>query len=252
MLSAISFLVRINQKCSIFIAKYLPQTKPFIVDIYNKIVADYANATCYQSIIDAGCGTQTSFAKFCNPINKNRIIGIDSSEQALKNNDVNETILVNLNNPLPFGNNSVDIITSSSVLEHLSDVGIYIKNCYRVLKPDGVFINLFSNRHAPFALLNRLLPVKLSRKLLYFFRPSMRTRAGHKAYYNKCTYDQFSQLLRKYNFKIVDFYFSYYQSFYFDFFFPLFIISAIYEIILSALKNKQLCAHMIIVAQKIK
>jgi len=252
MLTIIKFFVKINQRCSIFFAKYLPQTKPFIIDIYNKTVASYANAKRNQTIIDAGCGTKTTFVKFCKTSINNKIIGIDLSINAFENKDVDEVIITNLETDLPFSENSIDIISSSSVVEHLKDVETFVKNCSLILKPGGIFINLFSNRYAPFALLNYLLPEKISRKLLYFFRESMRTKRRYRVYYNKCTYNQFNQLLQKYNFEMVNTYFNYYQSFYFDFFFPLFIASAIYEIILSAVKNKNLCSHMIIIAKKIK
>jgi SAM-dependent methyltransferase len=46
---------------------------------------------------------------------------------------------VNLNNALPFNDNTVDVIYSHHVVEHLQDMDFHFREMYRVLKPGGCF-----------------------------------------------------------------------------------------------------------------
>ena len=52
----------------------------------------------------------------------------------------NEIFLHDLRKPLPWKDNSIDIIYSSHTLEHLSKMEgrMLLKECYRVLKPNGI------------------------------------------------------------------------------------------------------------------
>jgi 2-polyprenyl-6-hydroxyphenyl methylase/3-demethylubiquinone-9 3-methyltransferase len=246
----LKLLIKTNQQTSIYFEKYFPQTKVFIIDTYNKITSSIINSKSNQLILDCGCGIKTTYSKFCDQTLKNKIIGFDLSIRAYENKDVDQVIIHDITKVSPFNVRSIDIITSSSMLEHLNEVESFIRHSSEILKKDGIFICLFANRFAPFAILNRLLPNKISKRLLYFFRSSMIDQGGQKGYYNKCTYYEIYRLLHKYNFVVTNSYFYYYQSFYFDFFFPLYFYSGIYELILKLLKNKILCSHMIITARK--
>ena len=46
---------------------------------------------------------------------------------------------LDLRNPLPFPDNSVDAIYSHHVIEHLADMEGHLKDVHRVLKPSGVY-----------------------------------------------------------------------------------------------------------------
>ncbi len=46
---------------------------------------------------------------------------------------------VDLRNPLPFPENSVDAVYSHHVVEHLADIENHLKDVHRVLKPGGVY-----------------------------------------------------------------------------------------------------------------
>jgi SAM-dependent methyltransferase len=48
-------------------------------------------------------------------------------------------VWVNLNNPLPFHDSTVDVIYSHHVIEHLKDIFYHFREMYRVLKPGGIF-----------------------------------------------------------------------------------------------------------------
>jgi SAM-dependent methyltransferase len=51
---------------------------------------------------------------------------------------------------LPLRTDSVDIIVSNMVLEHIPDDELLIQEAARVLRPDGIFIVIFPNRGWPF------------------------------------------------------------------------------------------------------
>lgn len=78
-----------------------------------------------------------------NGINVN-IIGTDLSsyalEQAKKHTPQTDLIKQDLNQGLPFPNNSLDILTALDVIEHTRDVGFTIFEIARVLKPGGKLI----------------------------------------------------------------------------------------------------------------
>ena len=84
------------------------------------------------TILDYGCGTRPYEPLF---LEKGlRYIGAD-----IRGNDKAD-IPFDANQPIPIENDSVNIVFSSQVLEHVSNVKGYLSECRRVLKPDGVLI----------------------------------------------------------------------------------------------------------------
>jgi len=230
---------------------YLPQARTKIFYLYEKIIAEYMNSKPNQVIIDVGGGGKCHFAKYKDPNADIKIISVDVSYEEMKNNrDVDEKIVANIMNGLPFEDKEVDLVVSRSVLEHLENLENFITNSKRILKKGGYFIHLFPSKFSPFALVNQMLPKDLSRKLLYFLIPESRGISGFPAFYDKCYYSAIKLLLGKHGFEIIDIHFSYYQSRYFIFFLPLFLISALYEILLRTIKIKNLCAYILVVARK--
>jgi predicted SAM-dependent methyltransferase len=48
------------------------------------------------------------------------------------------TLVCDLEKGIPFPDETFDIVFSQSFLEHLTNVGFHLKECYRVLKKDGL------------------------------------------------------------------------------------------------------------------
>ena len=63
------------------------------------------------------------------------------------------------------------MLTSSSVLEHLPNVGGFLDEAARVLKEYAVMIHIFPGRYASFAVLNRVLPEHVKRRMLFASTP---------------------------------------------------------------------------------
>lgn len=240
------------------IGRFLPQSKPIqqfeghpLFRLYEKVVVRYMNSRPNQVVLDIGGGEACTFAKYRDPAVNATIVAVDVSEKAMMNNvDVNEKKVADVTEDLSFGDQEVDLVVSRTLLEHLHNIEIFIADSNRVLKKNGYFISLFPSKFAPFALINRMLPVSLSSKLLYYLIPRGRGFTGYPAYYDRCYYSAVKSLLEKHGFEIVDVHLNYSQSHYFSFFVPLYLLSALYEIILQAVGARNLCAYVLVVARK--
>ena len=71
------------------------------------------------------------------------VIGLDISKEAQNFGHDFDIVLCDVENePMPFGNNTFDVIYSKSFIEHLHYPERYLKEAYRVLKPDGLLVTL--------------------------------------------------------------------------------------------------------------
>lgn len=85
-------------------------------------------------LLDYGCGGQPYRTLFESRIEK--YIGADVTPAAGTMLDIQ----IAPGHPLPLPSESVDTILSTQALEHVSDFDFYLKECQRLLKPDGVLI----------------------------------------------------------------------------------------------------------------
>lgn len=94
------------------------------------------NIKKFHLILDVGCGRGDFMEAFEN--NGINCFGVD-----LSNNNNKYVFECNFENQeLPFKDNSFDFCFSKSVLEHLNSSENYLKEIYRVLKPNGKLIIL--------------------------------------------------------------------------------------------------------------
>ncbi|HXX57407.1 MAG TPA: class I SAM-dependent methyltransferase [Thermodesulfovibrionales bacterium] len=233
------------------LTQHLPQAKPNIFYLYEEIVSAHLNARPNQIVVDIGGGNVCPFASHRDPQGNSRIIAVDVSMDALIDNlDVDEKIVIDTREELPFRDDEVDMVVSRSVLEHLENPDRFVMHSHRILRKNGYFIHLFPSKFALFALINRMLPRTLSKKMLYLLFPESKGIGGFPAFYNKCYYSAMKSLLEKNGFELIDVHVSYFQSGYFGFFVPLFVLSSLYEIMLRFLRIKNLSAYLIVVAKK--
>ena len=85
-------------------------------------------------MLDYGCGGQPYRALFESRVTK--YIGADVTPATGTTLDIQ----IAPGQPLPLSSESVDTILSTQALEHVSDFDFYLKECQRLLKPDGVLI----------------------------------------------------------------------------------------------------------------
>jgi len=231
--------------------RYLPQARPDLFELYIGSVLERLNSRPCQIVLDVGGGKTCPLSGLISGKMNSKIVAVDISHNELRENcDVDGKVAADLMRTLPFASGTADLVISRSTLEHLIDLEHFIREGYRVLKRGGYFIHLFASKFAPFALANQMLPPSLSRRLLHSLFPGSEGICGFPAVYNQCYYSATKRLLVKHGFDPVDIRLSYYQSRYYQFLVPLFIVSAMYELCVRAIRAKNLCAYLLVVAQK--
>jgi SAM-dependent methyltransferase len=85
-------------------------------------------------LLDYGCGGQPYRTLFQSRVTE--YIGADVTPAVGTTLDIQ----IASGQPLPLSSESVDTILSTQALEHVSDIDFYLKECQRLLKPDGVLI----------------------------------------------------------------------------------------------------------------
>jgi SAM-dependent methyltransferase len=92
-----------------------------------------------KKVLDLGC-RDGSLTKYY--IDGNEVVGVDIDDIALsickKNLDI-QTFHLDLNEQLPFDNSSFDAVVAGEIIEHLIFPEFFVKEVYRVLRPEGIF-----------------------------------------------------------------------------------------------------------------
>lgn len=243
--------LKVNRELCRRLERFLPQARSDLFGLYDRRVAERMNSRPGQVVVDVGGGKSCSFVKHKAPSLDARIIAVDVSGEEMRDNpDVDEKRVADVTGGLPFGDGEVDMVVSKSVLEHLEDVEGFVAHSARVLKRGGYFIHLFPSKWALFAILNQMLPRRVSTPLLHSCVPESGGICGFPAFYHKCYYSGLKPLLERNGFQVAEVHVSYYQSKYFDFCFPLFVASALCEMLLQAIGSKNLCAYTLVVARR--
>jgi 2-polyprenyl-6-hydroxyphenyl methylase/3-demethylubiquinone-9 3-methyltransferase len=120
------------------------------------------------------------------------------------------------------GKGDGDLVVMQALLEHVPDVEKALSNLPTFLKPGGRAIIFVPCRTALFARINKALPEKFKRKLLFSLFPSMEEDQGFPAHYDKCTPKQFRAIVTKAGLELEEER-LYFLSIYFFFFFPAYI-----------------------------
>jgi ubiquinone/menaquinone biosynthesis C-methylase UbiE len=108
-------------------------------------------------VLEAGCGFSNMFEKEYKKAK--RVIGVDVNEEFLKMNEcIREKIVSNLESIPQVENDSVDLIISSWVFEHIKNPEKAFSEFSRVLKKGGKLIFLAPNSLNYVVFLNRMIP----------------------------------------------------------------------------------------------
>lgn len=139
---------------------------------YENILRSHINAE--DKWLDLGCGHnilppwRSDIEKYITKHCCKMVVGIDYDIDSLKKHEnISYKIRGNISE-LPFKDNSFDIVTANMVLEHVMDPESTFKEINRILKPHGIFIFHTPNIYGYKAILSRIIPDKMKRKLIFF------------------------------------------------------------------------------------
>jgi SAM-dependent methyltransferase len=105
-----------------------------------------------RRVLDVGCRAGALTRAY---LDGNAVVGIDVDRDALEEAAGLgiETVWADAQQPLPFPDESFDVVVAGEVLEHLAAPRAFVDEAFRVLRPEGTFVGSVPNS---FRLKNRL------------------------------------------------------------------------------------------------
>jgi SAM-dependent methyltransferase len=203
-----------------------------------------------KTVLDVGAGKRWHFTPSLKGRNMN-LIGFDVDDAEMAENALlDQRISGDACKSLGVPDHSVDLVMGRAVIEHLHDTASFLECANRALREDGRLIVTFANRYAPFAILNRILPQRVSRWLLAHLLPGSSGILGFEAFYDRASFREFKQSLTDAGFEIEEEYASYFSTSYYGFFFPLFVVGLGFDYLRYALGNPRLASYFMFIARK--
>jgi SAM-dependent methyltransferase len=133
------------------------------------------------TVLEAGCGRRSRLGEHRGRIA--HLVGVDLDVDAgRENRAVDEFVAADLGRPLPFSDESFDLVYANFVVEHLRHPEVTFREWRRILRPGGALILLTSNASNPYLAGARVLPERV-RVLAKRVGPGVATRDVFPASY---------------------------------------------------------------------
>jgi SAM-dependent methyltransferase len=183
--------------------------------------------------VDVGAGRTTPYAVGGLP--GVELVGLDILPEDLEANAQLDRRVAHdlLSGSMPAEAQDAGLITSRMVLEHIADQDTFAAELYASLAPGGRTIHLFAGKYSLFAILNRLLPDALAKRMLYVLRPESVDVGGFVTYYDRTNAGAIREVFERAGFSSVQTEVSYEVSQYFHFLFPAFVAARLWETLLD-------------------
>lgn len=161
-------------------------------------------------VLDVGCGKSTidkeniPFRKYLRTIRGKvtKVIGIDIDKDAGVNPYIDEFRLIK-NESWPIDDESIDLIISDSVLEHIDNPEVFFLEAHRVLKNDGYICLRTPNRWGYVALFASLIPNKYHAKILKFTQGEREEEDVFPTLYKCNSIGKIKKMMKKHDFEYV-------------------------------------------------
>jgi SAM-dependent methyltransferase len=197
--------------------------------------------------VDLGGGRRCVYAGQLEPGQDARLVAVDVSREELAlNTDVAETHVADVSDRLPFEDESVDLILSRALLEHVDGVPRAVSEMGRVLRPGGQTLHLIPGRYSLFGTVARVLPFKPLLAVVHAVMPWTRGQVEFDVHYDHCYPQAMERMFREAGFREVDVSVTWAQPGYFEAAYPLFLLHAGYEWLTRRLRARRLAAYMLV------
>jgi SAM-dependent methyltransferase len=118
-------------------------------------------------LVDLGCDDGGHTLEFAAAARATEVFGVDLVEEraAVARERGVDVTLADLNEPLPYGGATFDVVVSNQVIEHLADTDTFVREVHRILRVGGIAVVSTENLaswHNVFALLLGWQPFSLS------------------------------------------------------------------------------------------
>jgi 2-polyprenyl-3-methyl-5-hydroxy-6-metoxy-1,4-benzoquinol methylase len=100
-----------------------------------------------ERLLDVGCGTGNYYQPLLERVPDVKYHGLDFSTGMLKKHPAMEKSMLGDAQDLPFADNSFEVVMANHMLYHVPDIDRAIKECRRVLKPDGIMVTATNSQH---------------------------------------------------------------------------------------------------------
>lgn len=199
------------------------------------------------TVYDIGGGKQPFFSAEAKAEHRLRVVGVDISKEELSRaepglyDEIRAVDVMELR-----GDGDGQLVVCQALLEHVRDVERAVAAIRTCLEPGGHVCIFVPCRNAIYARLNRLLPEKLKRRILFAVYPHTAHAQGFPSYYDRCTPGELDRLFFTAGFERVEER-LYYSSKYFFFFFPAYLLWQAWILLASRIAPRRLCVTMSLV-----
>ena len=115
------------------------------------------------------------------------MIGVDIDPVVSSNPSIDVGVVIDSTSRLPFPNETFDLVVSDSTFEHVLDAARIAGELDRVIKVGGWICARTPNRNGYVALMNRIVPAGIARRLISFAQPDRKVEDIFPAYYRMNT-----------------------------------------------------------------
>lgn len=247
--------VRLNRRITGWIEQRVPAARNSMPELsrrYVDLVLDAFRAAPGGLLVDIGGGPRSVFARRMTTEELGRVVSTDVTPHELRENgDVRHKLVCDASTAIPLADGCARVVVSSWVMEHLPDVRAFAAEGVRVLEPGGWFVHLLPARNAPFAVVNRLIPNRVTKRVLLALKATPDEHvAGYPAVYDQCTADELRRVFVGAGLEVVRLDVGFYQSHYYNFFTPAYLASVVYDSVLHAAAPTRLASYLLVVARK--
>ena len=130
-------------------------------------IGDLLDAARGTRLLDIGCDDGERTLDFARRAQATEIFGFEAVEERaeLARERGIEVAVADANDGLPYEDGHFDLVVSNQVIEHVHDTDLFVRECFRVLRPGGIAVVSTENLaswHNVFALLMGWQPFSLS------------------------------------------------------------------------------------------